>query len=130
MAPINKPATIQKAKQFLQDYPVWQAQAAGFSQTLATKTHPATSAASQADFECQLRLKTLSAMRSLAELDSLYAEILTDRFIKQLSIKQTCVAITDLKKYGYLTERSCNRYQNKALLLFAYACPRNLIVNQ
>ena len=31
MKPIDRPATIQKTKHFLQDYPRWQSQAAGFS---------------------------------------------------------------------------------------------------
>lgn len=130
MKPIDRPATIQKTKHFLQDYPRWQSQAAGFSQLLAGHSNvQLTKQLARADYECQLRLKTITATQSLGPTMALYADLLTDRFIKQLTVKQTCVDLTSKQKYGFITERSCNRYQNKALPNFAYTCPRNLLVN-
>ncbi|MFD1125114.1 hypothetical protein ACFQ22_07080 [Lentilactobacillus raoultii] len=128
MDAINEPATIQRAKQFLKDYHQWQLRKQSFSQwvTQPTKTMP--QAARQADFECQLRLKTLAAMREVDQSTALLADLLTDRYINRLTIPQTVADLSAKYHQGYLAERTVNRYQNRALLSFAYACPRNLIV--
>jgi len=61
MDPINEPATIQRAKQFLKDYRQWQLRKHSFSKWLNQPDTEMPQTAKQADFECQLRLRTLAA---------------------------------------------------------------------
>lgn len=128
MAPINEPATIQRAKQFLKDYRQWQLRKHSFSKWVNQPETEMPPAAKQADFECQLRLRTLAAMREIDQSTALLADLLTDRYIHHLTIPQTVADLSTKYHQGYLAERTVNRYQNRALLIFAYACPHDLLV--
>lgn len=101
-----------------------------FSQWLTQSSTQVSQEARQADFECQLRLKTLAAMREVNQPTALLADLLTDRYIKRLTVSQTIADLSVKDHQGYLAERTINRYQNRALLIFAEACPRNLLVTK
>ncbi len=112
---------IKEAKKLLQDYVYWKVKKQSFSNWIYHSEATLSEGAEQADFECQFRLKTIEAMRAAGH--DKYADILTLRFIQRKSILMACTELES--RYGqYVSERSFNRYQNKALLIFAHACPR------
>lgn len=120
---IDEHATITAAKHFLNDFTFWRLQLKQLehSQRLryltSTASEPSAERAQRIDLECRLRSDTLSLLSEDSNKDVRYlANILRLRFIKGYSVTMICRELL-------ISERSFTRHQNKALFVFALACP-------
>lgn len=132
----DRTATIKNVKGFLTDYYRWNLQRHRFSGRIRyndimdfVDDGDLDSEYAQAEFECQLRLKTLKIMQSIDNDSSFLSDLLKYRFINRYHIKYTCELLAEKYSRDYISERTFNRYQTRALLAFSLVCPRDLIVS-
>lgn len=135
---LDRDATIQKAKEYLQDYHDWKIEAARFSLSLQSPTisdmpgSPSHSnhqedtviGKANAQYECEMRLKTIRLMGSIDDQNAMLADLLEYRFIDRWRVKKVCERLADKYELGYLAERTYNDYQNQALWTFALISPQ------
>lgn len=140
---LDRAKTIKQAKEFLLEYQDWKLKAMRFSLSLQSPImsdmpKAPVSGNSQEDkvidqvnaqFECELRVKTINLMKSIDEDNAMYADLLKYRFIKNMSVIKVCIELADKYSnlHGYLAERTYNDYLNQALWTFAIICPRENI---
>lgn len=141
---VNYTATIKKTREFLADYHMWHVEAAHFSSWVKSPSNFGTPSyhstentvenrvvdQANAQFECELRTKTLEQLATVDNESALLSDLLLFRWINNWSVKKTCTELAEKYQRGFIAERTYANYLKKALWEFAVICPRDLFVQK
>lgn len=137
---IDEKATYEAAKQVLSEYQDWKLDALNFSLALKSpvmddmpKSESFTNTNeeklldhSNAQFEVELRERTINVMRTIDDKHELLADLLYYRYIRNLEVKRVCQKLEAHYQVA-MPERTYNDYLHTAVLDFAMIYPRKNI---
>ena len=141
---IDRTSTIRETKEFLNDYQMWHIQATHFSSWIKSPGNFGTLSdhstentvenrvvdQANAQFECELRTKTLEQLSTIDGESALLSDLLFFRWINHWTVKKTCIELASKYHRDFISERTYANYLKKALWEFAIICPRNLLVKK
>jgi len=141
---IDQTATRTNVKDFLTKYHMWHVEAKHFSSSLqspsnfGTPSHHSTDNTvenrvvnqANAQFECELRTKTLQQLATVDSESAFFSDLLFFRWINNWTVRKTCDELATKYQKGFISERTYANYLKTALWEFAIVCPRNLFVQK
>ena len=119
---VDYTATIKKTREFLADYHMWHVEAAHFSSWVKSPSNFGTPSyhstentvenrvvdQANAQFECELRTKTLEQLATVDNESALLSDLLLFRWINNWSVKKTC---TELAVFLFQNEHTLIIYK-------------------